>query len=209
MGAASLEPVGRTRRTQRKEHDDERRGAITPSSRRMISATIARCSSLGQLAHRLGVSQLALVEDRLRGADAQLLGHESDREREQRVEIEETVARVLAGQRQRSRSTSANMSTEPCPTRSSSQKALLGSQRYQRQPPSTPGSALSAANASAPATTAAVNAPTRGQATLPAALDAGRRHAHTRASPAILGIACQKPRTYRADCHYVTLCHKR
>ncbi len=77
--------------------------AITPSSRRMISATIVRCSSSGKLAHGLGTREIALIEDRLRGGDAQLLGHERDREREQRVEVEEVVGGVVAGGRQRAR----------------------------------------------------------------------------------------------------------
>jgi len=86
--------------TQREEHHDKRRGCHHAQLAAHDLRDEDPLLSLGQSTHRLGVGQLTLVEDRLRGAHAQLLSHESNREREQGVEIEETVARVLAGRRE-------------------------------------------------------------------------------------------------------------
>ena len=51
----------------------------------------------GQRADRLGVRQVELIEHRLRRGDPQLLGDERDGKRQQRIEVEERFARVVAG----------------------------------------------------------------------------------------------------------------
>ena len=56
---------------------------------------------LGQAPDGLRARQAALVEDRLRGDHAQLLADERHGDRQQRVEIEEVVARVVSRRRQR------------------------------------------------------------------------------------------------------------
>ena len=152
---ARSEPVRGARRAQREEHDDERRerhhAHLAAHDRRDDRVLLG----LGQLADRLGVSQVALVEDRLRRGDPQLLGDERDRERQQRVEVEEAFARVVAGQPPASRPRARRPAPSPGRRAAAPRSAPCSlSPRYQRQPPSRPGSALSAATASAPATTA-------------------------------------------------------
>ena len=74
---------------------------MMPISRARIAATTACCSDSGSETDGLGVGEVALVEDRLRGGDPQLLGDEGDGEREQGVEVEEAIGRVMAGDGER------------------------------------------------------------------------------------------------------------
>ncbi len=62
---------------------------MTPISRRDDRRDDGALLGLGQRADGLGVGEIALVEDRLGRGDAQLLGDEGDRERQQRVQVEE------------------------------------------------------------------------------------------------------------------------
>ena len=135
---------------------------------------------LGQPADRLGAVQAALVEDRLRRADAQLLGDERHRERQQRVQVEEVFARVRvrraasSSDRHRERQRRALADPQQHPERAERLLRSVGSPRYHSQPPSSRRDRIE------------------------------RRHGE-RAGHDGFGHAAR----YRADCHYVTLCHKR
>ena len=142
--------------------------AITPTSRRTISRTTRALLVLGQRADRLGVGELALVEDRLRRGDAQLLGDEADRERQQRVQVEELIGRVVTRRRERADGEREHERRRPARRAAAARRRprarSLGSPSYHSHAPSSPAAALSAATTIAPATTACVMRPARERA---------------------------------------------
>ncbi len=71
---------------------------MMPCSRRTIAATTESCADSGSVPTSAARLETALVEDRLRGGDAQLLGHEGDRKGQEGVEVEEPFGgRVARG----------------------------------------------------------------------------------------------------------------
>ena len=142
-------------------------GRTAPSRRSRDARSRRRSRAAGPRAARrpLCVLEPALVEDRLRRGDPQLLGHERDREGQQRIQVEEVFARVVAGggkrahgdsQRQGRALPHAQQHPEDvrAPGATGRDRAVP---RYQTAPPTAPAMALSTATASAPATTACVH----------------------------------------------------
>jgi hypothetical protein len=150
--------VGRTRGAQGEEHDDERRQRHHADLAAHDVAHHRALVMLGKRADGLRVGKVALVEDRLRRSDAQLLGDERDGKRQQRVQIEEAICRVVAGDRQRSdgerkRERGALPDAQQQPE--AARPALAGGPVVPK-PRAEPATALSDATTIAPATIACV-----------------------------------------------------
>ena len=69
--------------------------AITPISRLRIASTIACCSASRQRRDLLRIVEIARREHLIGRDQAQLLGHEADRDRQQRVEVVDALRRAL------------------------------------------------------------------------------------------------------------------
>ena len=96
--ARTLSTPEAQRRAQHEPGDDQRRDRHDADLPREDGDHHAALLVGGQPPHRLGVLEVARVEHGLGGRDAQLLGDERHRQRQQRVDPVEAVVRFLTGE---------------------------------------------------------------------------------------------------------------